>query len=377
MAEPGTDSTAARGTTPCPPASANPPASTTPSATAAPGVGVTSAADCTPGAAVGSDRGPVLHATRCPQCAGPLRADEGRRTLKCDRCGVRLLVPAQNGCARWFFPPRVERLQAVARGTDWLKEQPGILRAARQAHFVEATLLYAPIWEYRALVVGWEFGQKTRTVLVPVKEGDQDSLRLELQQEDVKEAQLHERRFYQAATDLEAMGATRPRISGRELALPLLPGEIGPDAFVLEAEGVPTEIGDTGRKVVLAPVSGAYSPDAHLFVLRECTTLLYYPLWSLHYRYRDRRYAVMVDGRNGTVHSGRAPATNVGRLAQLVGLLAALAVIVAVLAHATTASGRTPLPTVAAGVIVSAAALVSAWRFRLQGEVEYHEPLSS
>jgi hypothetical protein len=32
---------------------------------------------------------------------------------------------------------------------------------------------------------------------------------------------------------------------------------------------------------------------------------------------------------------------------------------------------------VAAGVIVSAAALVSAWRFRLRGEVEYHEPFSS
>ncbi len=336
------------------------------------------------GAGLGEEREPVLHATCCPQCAGPVHTVGDTRTLKCEHCGVRLLVLTKGGCARWFFRPRVERLQAVARATDWLEKQPGILGAARRAHFVEARLLYLPIWEYRALVTGWEFGQRLRTRLVstplldPAKNiPGQDTVELKVAQESVQEGQLHERRYYEAAADLGALGVNRPRITGREFAVPLLPGEIDADAFVLEAEGSATEIADQGRKVVLTPVSAANSPDTHLFALRESTTLLYYPLWSLHYVFEDRRYAVMIDGRNGTVYSGRAPASNAGRVAAFMGGVALLAVIVAVLAHAAPGSGEMSLSAVAAGVIVSAAALVSAWRFRLQGEVEYHEPFSS
>jgi DNA-directed RNA polymerase subunit RPC12/RpoP len=336
------------------------------------------------GAGLGDEREPVLRATCCPQCAGPLHTIGDSRTLKCEHCGVRLLVQTKGGCARWFFRPKVERLQAVARGSDWLAKQPGILGAARRAHFVEARLLYLPIWEYRALVTGWEFGQRLRTRLVsgplldPAKDvPGQDTLELKVAPESVQEGQLHERRYYEAAADLGALGVNRPRITGREFAVPLLPGEIDADAFVLEAEGSAAEIADQGRKVVLAPVSAANSPDAHLFALREATTLLYYPLWSLHYVFEDRRYAVMIDGRNGTVHSGTAPASNAGRVGAFMGGLALLAVIVAVLAHHASGPGATSLSAVAAGVIVSAAALVSAWRFRLRGEVEYHEPFSS
>ena len=336
------------------------------------------------GGGLGDERQPELRATCCPQCAGPLRTIGETRTLRCDRCGVRLLVPTAGGYSRWFFRPQVERLQAVARVSDWLEKHPGIRNSARQAHVVEARLLYLPIWEYRALVVGWEFGQRFRTRLVyqpavniTETRAEEETLRLATARESVQEGQLHERRFYQSAADLDALGVNRPRITGREFALPLLPGEIDPEAFVLEAEGSAAEMAEVGRKMVLAPVSGASSPDAHLFALRETTTLLYYPLWSLHYVHKDRRYAVMVDGRSGVVQSGRAPAANVGRVGQFMGLSTLFALVLALLAHAVPGSDQISLPAVAAGVIVSAAALVLAWRFRLQGEVEYHEPFSS
>ena len=82
------------------------------------------------------------------------------------------------------------------------------------APFTKTDLVYAPIWEYSALVAGWEFGFQTRVRCEAV--GDEQNERLELRpvREEVKEGRLQERRLYEAAADLAAVGATRPRDHG-------------------------------------------------------------------------------------------------------------------------------------------------------------------
>jgi ribosomal protein S27AE len=322
----------------------------------------------------------VLHSVQCSQCAGPLSASEGRRILVCGHCGVRVAVKEHGGVSRWYFPARINRLKAAAAAAAWLGEYPGVAKEARDAQFVQTQLVYAPIWEYRALVAGWEFGHKarTRTEFVPDSDdGESGRLELRLAEEVVKEPRLHERRFYQAATDFGALGATRPRVTGRELLLPLLAGELDPSATVLEDEGVGNEVAERGRRAALQPLAGAVSPDSHLFAFRESTALLYYPLWVVHFRPRRGSCRVVVNGRDGSVNAAVAPADNRRRIALLAAQAAGMAIVVAVLVWlaVTWESGRVSMA--AAAVIVSLIAILSVWRFRTVEGVEYHEPFSS
>lgn len=329
------------------------------------------------GVTAGAPDQAVLRSVQCPQCAGPLGAREGRRILVCGHCGVRVAAKERDGFSRWYFPVRLDRLKAVGVGSAWLKQHPGIAKQARNAHFVEAQLAWAPIWEYKALVAGWEFGRKLRTRCELVGEDENERLELRLVRESVDEPHLQERRFFQAATDLGALGATRPRITGREPALPLLAGELDPSALVLEAEGTAAEIIDRGRRAVLQPLSGAVSPDVHLFALRESTTLLFYPLWLLRYRDGNRLHRMVVNGRDGTVNSATAPAAVAEQVAPLLAKVASMAVVVAFLVWLGIERGAVRVPALVAAVIVSVVAVLMARRFRVQREVEYHEPFSS
>jgi len=319
----------------------------------------------------------VLRSVQCPQCAGPLGVAEGRRILACGHCGVRVVVKKPDGFSRWYFPVRLDRLMAAGAGSAWLKQHPGISKQARDAHFVEARLVWAPIWEYKALVAGWEFGSKLRTQYQLVGEDESARLDLRLVREGVQEPRLQERRLFQAATDLAALGATRPRITGREPVLPLLAGELDPSSQVLDAEGTAAAMVDKGRKAVLQPLSGATYPDAHLFPLRESTSLLFYPLWLLRYPAGNRVYHMVVNGRNGTVNSATAPAATKEQVMRVAVRAALMAVAVVLLVWLGVVWGAARAPMLTAAVIVSLVAILMVSRFRMQREVEYHEPFSS
>lgn len=283
----------------------------------------------------------------------------------------------RDGFSRWFLPVQLDRLEAVGIGSAWLGAHPGIAKQARDARFVEARLAWVPIWEYKALVAGWEFGSKLRTRCALVGEDENARLDLQLVREGVEEPHLRERRLYLAATDLAALGATRPRITGREPALPLLAGELEPSSLILGVEGTAEEMVDKGRRAVLLPLSGATSPDTHLFTLRESTTLLFYPLWLLRYRYGNRVYRMVVNGRNGNVNSATAPGAVREQVVRLAARAALMAVVVGLLVWLGLVWEAARAPMLVGAVMVLVVAILMVSRFRAQREVEYHEPFSS
>ncbi len=158
--------------------------------------------------------------------------------------------------------------------------------------------------------------------------------------------------------------------------MPLLAGELEPGITVLGAEGKAGEVAERGRRAALQPLSGALTPDDHLFTFRESSSLLYYPLWLVRYETSGRSCHIVVDGRDGTVNAGRAPADRSGQIAVQAGRLGVLALAAAVLVYlaVTRVSGRGA--SVAAAVIVSALAVYLGRQFRAEKEVEYHEPFS-
>jgi ribosomal protein L37AE/L43A len=322
----------------------------------------------------------TLRSVQCSQCAGPLSAREGKRVLVCDHCGVRIAVMGLGGLSHWYFPSRVDRTEAFEAGVSWLGEYPGIAPQVRAARLAEAKLVYVPIWEHKVLAAGWEFGSTHRSRIVaahnPMTGETDETMELQLLHEGVQEPRLHERRFYLPATDFEVLGARRPRVTGRELLVPLLAGEIEPEAIVLEAEGEASEVVERGRAAAQMPMTGALNTELHMFLFRETVSLLYYPLWLLRFQQGDSYCRVVVDGRDGTVNSGLAPADQRRSFATLTAKIGAQVVLGAVLLYlgVTLGAGRTILA--GAAVVVSAIAVWTGVRYRPEKEVDYHDPFS-
>lgn len=319
----------------------------------------------------------ILKSLRCPQCAGPLSVRAARRMVVCDSCGTRLLVVGDRGVARWYFEAGVDRSGAEKAGAEWLSTYPGLDRHIHRVPFCTSRLVYIPIWEHRALVAGWEFGARLRTRSRLVEDAEGERLELETQRESVAEGRLQERRYFEAACDLVALGATRPRLSGRELLKPLVAGELGPEAELMEVRGDVAEVTRKGRQVALAATSRASFPDCHNFLLRESVSLLFYPLWVLQYRFRDRTYHVVIDGRWRTVNSAVGPADRLKQRLSSWALAAGAAVAVALLIWLGTTVSRGKTLWFATAVLVSVIAVATMLRAQFRTEVEYHEPFSS
>jgi len=325
-----------------------------------------------------------LRSVKCTQCAGPLNAFEGRRILACEHCGVRVAVLEHGGLSRWHFPARLSRLHAAEAAAQWLAEYPGVDEEVRTARLAEARLVYAPIWEHKALIAGWEFGYKLKAQNVVVRLDrpsyfgeEPQGLEMQMVREDARQPHLQERRFFQPATDFEVFGATRPRISGRELMLPMLAGEVEPSATVLEAEGDGHDVAAAGRRAALLPASGNYATDIHLFCLRESIALLYYPMWLLRYERGAKTAHLVLNGRDGSVNAAVAPASKRRAVIMLAAELALLIAAACVFVGLAVAWSRGRNSMVALAVIVSIAAIFVVWRFKPVREVQYREPFSS
>ncbi len=319
----------------------------------------------------------ALRAMQCPQCAGPLAAVGGLRMLACCHCGVHSLVSSRGGYDRWRLPLRIDAREAQRVAHAWFESRTDIakVKAAKTARFTRVDLVYMPIWEYSALVAGWEFGFQTRIRCEEV--GDEQNERLELHpvREEVQEGRLLERRLYETAATAEAIGATRPRITGREPLLPVVGGDFA-GATVLTESGSPADVAGEGRRRVLSSTSRAERSHARLLIVRESVCLLFYPLWIVE-RQDSRRYSMVVNGFEGSVNSAVAPAAATARLKARAAKAAPLGVLVLLLAALALASPGSRVPALALLVVALAGAAVIFWRAPVQAEVEYHDPYSS
>ena len=318
----------------------------------------------------------TLRAVQCPQCAGPLAAVGGLRMLACCHCGVHVLVSTRGGHDRWRLPLRASRGDAERIAWQWLRDRSDAATPSDGATFGKVALIYAPIWEYGALVAGWEFGFHTRVRCESVRDDEDERLELRPYREEVQEGRLQERRFYQAGADLAAVGATRPRITGREPLLPVIGGDLD-GALVLPAQGSATDILAAGRRRVLSPTSRAERPQARLDVVRESASLLFYPLWVLELREGARRYSFVVNGFEGTMNSARVPAGELARLRKRAATVAPLAVAAALFVVLALVSSNSRIPALILALMVLAGAVAVFLRTRERAEVEYHDPYSS
>ncbi len=243
----------------------------------------------------------------CPNCGGALEVDAGLRVVTCPFCGTPLLAVSEVGVRRLAVEPQIEAAKArdIARG--WLAT--GISKdpkLRREAEIGEAFLSFLPFYRVEADCVGFALGTELRRRTTGVGK----SRRVQTYEVDVERSV--QRRFDSTypALNVAEWGVRRIDLRGDPLT--------AFDADALARRGMvfpPT--GSEGA--VLASALEQFRSEADpsrglkrvrfkfLEILRERLTVVYYPLWVVRYRFRQRSYQVLVDGEDGSVAYAKAP----------------------------------------------------------------------
>ncbi len=259
----------------------------------------------------------------CPNCGGALEVDAGLRVVTCPYCATPLLAVSEIGVRRLAVEPRVEAAKARELARGWLatgiSKEP---KLRREAEIGEAFLSFLPFFRVEADCVGFALGTELRRRTTGVGK----SRRVRTYEVDVERSvQKSFDRTYPALNVAE-WGVRKVDLRGDPLVA------YDPDALARRGMVFPP----TGSEgAVLEAALEQFRREADpgrglkrtrfrfLEVLRERLTVIYYPLWVVRYRFRERSYQVLVDGEDGSIAFGKAPGNDFYRALAMVATQAA------------------------------------------------------
>ncbi len=325
-----------------------------------------------PPAPAGKLSGPQVTGLSCPSCGGTLDVSPGTRVLTCPFCTTPLLALGYAGLARYAVRPKMSAEQAEGVVRKWWSKgwdkHPAL---GREAATAEAFLCFLPFFRAEADAMGYAFGveQRTRTT------GSGKNRRTETYEVDV-EKQV-ERHFDEtsAAVNVAEWGVAKVNLTGDELT--------AFDTEQLERLGMvvpPTGSEIAARRESTASFREQADPGRglkrvyfrFLELIRERFSVIYYPLWVVRYRFRERSYQALVDAEDGSLAYAKAPGNDLYRALMGVGSQAA-ACFIATTALQWAAKGDVDNPLALIVGAGAAALFVLAWgfkRFRYGGVVE-------
>lgn len=307
----------------------------------------------------------------CPSCGGALEVDSGLNVVNCPYCTQPLLALGSVGVRRFGVAPEASAEDARRETRRWLAS--GWNKHARlpeEAEIREAFLCFLPFFRVQADAVGAALGTEQRTRRV----GSGKNRRTETYEVDVERTLERSLDRTVPALSLAEWGLTRVNLQGDRL--------IPYDADSLESLGMvfpPTAPEREVREAALREfrdgvglTSGMHRVRFEwLRTLKERLTVVYYPLWLVRYRFRERSYQVLVDAEDGTLAYGKAPGNDLYRAAMLVATAAFSALVTTgALRGAFSMGHEGGLVLVAIALVVSALAFGWGWsRFRHGGVV--------
>jgi hypothetical protein len=302
----------------------------------------------------------------CPSCGGALGIVAGLRVVTCPYCEKSLLAVPEVGVRRWVVKPGIDLEKAREIGKQWLSRGwSKDSRLRREAEMGGAVLCFLPFYRVEADCIGFALGTEERRRT----RGSGKQRRVVIEEVDVERsvAKSFDRTF--PALNVAEWGIQRIDLRGDQL----VPFE----AEVLERFGM--VFPPTGSEVVVKEAAiGQFKLQAdparglkrvrfrHLQTLRERLSVIFYPLWVVRYRFRNRSYQLIVDAEDGTLAYGKSPGNDLFRAAMLVGSQA-LALYLGTTALQFTGGSPGALLFICAAILL---ALVWGWRrFRHGGVV--------
>ncbi|MEE8137794.1 MAG: hypothetical protein V3T81_02820 [Thermoanaerobaculia bacterium] len=254
----------------------------------------------------------------CPSCGGALEFDAGLRVVTCPYCDTPLLAVHELGVRRLAVEPRLEAGKAREIARRWLTSGFNkSSRLKRDAWMGEAFLTFLPFFRVEADCIGFALGteRKRRTV------GSGKSRRTVTYEVDVERSVEKSFDRTYPALNVAEWGLQRVDLQGGSL-VPF-------DAGALERLGMvfpPTVSEVAVVEAALQQFKRESDPAAGLHrvrfrflrTLRERTSVIYYPLWVVRYRFQKRAYQVLVDAEDGSLDYGKAPGNDIYRVVMMV-----------------------------------------------------------
>lgn len=235
----------------------------------------------------------------CPACGGAISVVEGEDTVPCQYCGSMLFIEGDKGVTTIAFRSKVHNPNAVAAAQAWWARGLKARDLRKVGQVTEVYPIYLPFWRALTRAAGWICGYEER------RHTDKNgNVRVERIPKEVMV--LQDYTFSEIACD------------PGDLGIRTLKNFAGETSFA-DFEMIPTFEATTSRDDAVARAkndalsrarASARVPHVtfeRLHVLPKRLSMVYYPVWVVRYKYRDRMYMTTVDGVTGQTMSGRAP----------------------------------------------------------------------
>ena len=305
----------------------------------------------------------------CPACGGAISVTEGENTTPCQYCGSMLFIEGDKGVSTIAFTNKVAPPNAVASAQAWWTKGFKARDLKTVGQVTETYPIYLPFWRAWTRVAGWVCGYEER------RHTDKNG-RVTVERIPKEVMVLQDYNFSEIACD------------PGDLGIRTLRNFVGNTSFA-DFEMIPTFEATTSKDDAVTHAkndalsrarSSARVPHVtfeRLHVLPRRLSMIYYPIWVVRYKYRDRMYMNTVDGVTGQTMSGRAPGDP---LFQSLAVTAGTSVGGLIAAAGLIFSGGTTEIAVG-GLVVGAAILYMTYRFFRHGseiiEGEFKEKKAS
>lgn len=251
----------------------------------------------------------IIRGITCPSCSGELDIKDGIRTFNCKYCGTMLRAKGTEGALKYYVPRKIKREDAIGKTFRWLEK--GVSKAkglSKLSKIDEAFLVYIPYWRVRADVVGWVFGVEKKTT------SSSSGTRTEYIDKEIKIQNSFD--VTVPACDIAELGVKKVNLQGDEIK-PVDFEALQNDGMLFNVISSEKEVTDNSLKNFKIQATGVINLHEitfeHYDLVRQNTTLIYYPLWIVRYVFNNRTYQVVVDGEDGSICYGKAPGSNLFR----------------------------------------------------------------
>ncbi len=312
----------------------------------------------------------IIKGLMCPGCGGSVEIKEGNNVLKCPYCETSLMVMGDEGVLQYHVKSNIDREKAKAEAQRWFGKFDKDRKLKAEAQFTDVFLIHIPFWRAMGRVCGWIFGN---IIHHETHSDGKGNTRTTTRREPVERMVMEEYLWNRAACDVSEFGVEEVDSSG-------ISGHLQPfDFYTVEKQGMifepthsRTDAAKASEEWMFQKAKDSVRVDEVLFQkmhsLDKKLSIVYYPLWVLRYKFRERNYQVVIDGMSNKLLYGRAPGSTLYRVSMFVGSLMVGNLILTASAKAYFSSNTSEIfiGTAIAGV---ALILFGFFKFRYGGEV--------
>lgn len=250
----------------------------------------------------------VVSGLSCPSCGGTIEITEGMDSVDCEFCHTASIVRGEGGISRYFVRDQVtpQKVKQIAyKWFDGIDKAPDL---QEKYQVEELFLVFVPFFRVRSKILGWILGKR------------------EYNTGRTKHTKNFEHRVDDTydwncpACDLREFGVRRVDLEG-DVVLPFNREQVEKRGMIFEPTITSSSIIKKADYYFEDRIIAEANVDLITFKnyhqLQKHVSIIYYPLWIMRYRYRNRTYQLVVDAEDGSLLYCRAPGNNLYRVAVL------------------------------------------------------------